>query len=277
MAARERCAAAWPIATIGLAMAYFQFPITFSAVGPRQRLERTEDCIKALASNPKVRRVCVIFRHGEKEVSDEDMQKDDQPDEGFWKRQHDAALTQRGLQEAEAFGAKLSDILVSEGQMQCVGLLTSPVPRCHATMAAVHTALKGQNCLEVESSSAWMNGTHMPGQEEEAAEAFWARGWRPVVDDLAAGKQILGFRPLEECVQTLRDTCDLSGRTRRSRSEETELFLVCTHDVYLYALAAWFSKGRRPKMPDFLEQAVWWVEGDTEHFYYDGEEFSSQF
>ena len=229
--------------------------------------------IRALASHPHVRRISVIFRHGEKQRVERNGASSDAD---FWKQEIEAALTERGFQQAEEFGSELFEMLACCGSppVRCVGLLSSPVPRCKDTIRAVADA--AAVALPVEDSDPWMNATHVRGEEREAANKMRSKGWQPIMSSLARGEHVEGFASLGEVARKLRGTCGFLpiDRARNVEEEPLEIVLVCTHDVMLYALAAWFVDEKEPKKPDFLEKALWWTDGQKEFFFYDGSEIA---
>ena len=214
-----------------------------------------------LARSEHVGRVCLVFRHGEKQQVDASACSDSD----FWKHAYQQPLTEQGLRQAEAFGRALRSRVL--GQVTCVRLLSSEVPRCVETMKGVAHA--ADLPLRVVYQAEWMNGTHRSGEEQAAAREMRLVGWKSIMDRLASGEDVPGFRSLPEAVQNLRRTWSSEKviETRR-----LELVLVCTHDVLLYALASRFGK-KEMKAPDFLDAALWWCQDGRDHLYYDSTEF----
>eukprot|EP00438_Fugacium_kawagutii_P015570 Skav229703 [mRNA] locus=scaffold49:55316:56164:+ [translate_table: standard] len=229
--------------------------------GTRSSLEKLE----VLARDPKIRRVVLVFRHGQKEIVEDTSL----PDAIFWRLQQEAGLTQEGRLQGQELGKQLRSL---DAQVKWLQLLSSEAPRCIDTMSAV-----AGSDLGVKPEGAWMNATHKPGEEKEAAAEMRSRGWTSVMDRLSLGERIPGYLSLDEAVEKLRNTWIASVESLPETGaglKPLELILVCTHDVILYALASWFSESVAPKKPDFLESALWWEEGGQDHFYYDSKEFS---
>lgn len=216
-----------------------------------------------LARSEHVGRVCLVFRHGEKQQVDASACSDSD----FWELSYQQPLTEQGLRQAEAFGKALRSRVL--GQVSCIRLLSSEVPRCVETMEGVARAAGLP--LSVLCQSEWMNATHRSGEEQEAAREMRRLGWKCIMDRLALGEDVSGFLPLPDAVHSLRRTWSSVEGIETPR--RLELVLVCTHDVLLYALASRFGK-REIKAPDFLDAALWWCEDGRDHLYYDSAEFT---
>lgn len=230
--------------------------------------------LEVLREDTRIQRVVVIFRHGHKEIVEKKVFL---PDEIFWRLQQEAGLTEVGRWQAQELGKQLQTRGLDAAKVEWVELLSSEAPRCIDTMLAVEEASNpGHQGHPVKSEAAWMNATHKPGEEKEAADEMRAVGWRSIMDRLSSGERITGYLSLDEAVHKLRNTSLTSVKrvpNVGASLKPLELILVCTHDVILYALATWFMEGVAPNKPDFLETALWWQEGGQEHFYYGSEEF----
>jgi len=230
--------------------------------------------LEVLRDDTRIRRVVVIFRHGHKEIVEKNAFL---PDEVFWQLQQEAGLTEEGQWQAQDLGKQLHNRGLDATKVEWVELLSSEAPRCIDTLLAVEEASNpGHPGQAVKTEAAWMNATHRPREEKEAADEMRAIGWQSVIDRLSSGERITGYLSLDEAVQKLRKTSLTSVKRLPNVGaslKPLELILVCTHDVILYALATWFMEGMAPNKPDFLETALWWQEGGQEHFYYGSQEF----
>jgi len=235
--------------------------------------------LEVLRENTRIQRVVVIFRHGHKEIVEKNAFL---PDEIFWRLQQEASLTEVGRRQAQELGKQLQTRGLDAANVEWVELLSSEAPRCIDTMLAVQEASypghPGHSVKTAKTEAAWMNATHRPREEKEAADEMRAIGWQSIMERLSSGERITGYLSLDEAVQKLRNTSLTVKRRPNDPNvgaslKPLEMILVCTHDVILYALATWFMEGMAPNKPDFLETALWWQEGGQEHFYYGSQEF----
>ena len=235
--------------------------------------------LEVLREDTRIQRVVVIFRHGHKEIVEKNAFL---PDEIFWRLQQEASLTEVGRRQAQELGKRLQTRGLDAANVEWVELLSSEAPRCIDTMLAVQEASNpghpGHSVKTVKTEAAWMNATHRPREEKEAADEMRAIGWQSIMERLSSGERITGYLSLDEAVQKLRNTSLTVKRRPNDPNvgaslKPLEMILVCTHDVILYALATWFMEGMAPNKPDFLETALWWQEGGQEHFYYGSQEF----
>lgn len=202
--------------------------------------------LEVLREDTRIQRVVVIFRHGHKEIVEKNAFL---PDEIFWRLQQEANLTEVGRRQAQELGKQLQTRGLDAAKVEWVDLLSSEAPRCIDTMLAVQEASNPGHPHPVKTEAAWMNATHRPREEKEAADEMRAIGWQSIMERLSSGERITGYLSLDEAVQKLRNT-SLTSVKRRPNDPNVgaslkplEMILVCTHDVILYALATWFMEG----------------------------------